>query len=304
MLMKKLYTLLAAAAMVSSAAFAQAPENLYLMGNTKENAWNPTSSYAFTNNGNGVFTIEGVELNDATSYFTFVNVQNSDWNVINDGTHRYGPATSGTAFSLDEANEVILGGDVSWTLPKGTYSFKVDFNTMTATANGLAGEDGPTDEPGDEVVNLFVIGSNVDGEEWATGTNQMTFDESTGNYTWTGKYLASGFKINNGGWSNAEYNIGAASDTDYLTIGTPFKYTASGDSKNINFNEVDDVVDPVVIINLTQGTILVTDVAAVHSISTDISKAEVIYNLQGVRVNRESMTPGIYIVNGKKVVLK
>lgn len=46
------------------------------------------------------------------------------------------------------------------------------------------------------------------------------------------------------------------------------------------------------------------DDAGVDSVGTEINGEERIFNLQGVKINRENASPGIYIVNGKKVILK
>ena len=43
--------------------------------------------------------------------------------------------------------------------------------------------------------------------------------------------------------------------------------------------------------------------AAVDTITSD-NETEVIYNLQGLKVNRNNMTNGIYIINGKKVLIR
>ena len=59
------------------------------------------------------------------------------------------------------------------------------------------------------------------------------------------------------------------------------------------------------VVDFNEMTVTVTeDVSAVKSIDSEINGVEVIYNLQGVRVNRNNMTPGIYIINGKKVAVK
>ena len=51
-------------------------------------------------------------------------------------------------------------------------------------------------------------------------------------------------------------------------------------------------------------TISVSEVGAgVSSLISD-SKNEAVYNLQGVKVNPENLTPGIYILNGKKTLIK
>lgn len=46
------------------------------------------------------------------------------------------------------------------------------------------------------------------------------------------------------------------------------------------------------------------DTTAVNTISKDSNADETIYNLQGVRVNRSNISSGLYIVNGKKVIIR
>lgn len=121
-----------------------APEMLYFMGNVVDNSWDPENAIAATSATNGVFVFQSIELmngdNSGTSWFTFINTLNSDWNVINDGTHRYGPAAGEDgALVEDQVVKFSIGGDVSFNIPDGTYSFVVDFNTMELYAADPAG---------------------------------------------------------------------------------------------------------------------------------------------------------------------
>lgn len=55
----------------------------------------------------------------------------------------------------------------------------------------------------------------------------------------------------------------------------------------------------------TGATLALTQTSAVDSLNQDIfNDEEVIFNLQGVRVDRNRMGKGIYIINGKKVMVK
>ena len=112
------------------------PANLYVMGNIAGNEWNPAAAVPAIASENGIFSFENIELNggdSGTAYFTFINELNSDWGIINDGQHRYGPAAGQDAALTAPATEVKfgLGGDTSFNIPTGTYDFTVDFNTMT-----------------------------------------------------------------------------------------------------------------------------------------------------------------------------
>jgi hypothetical protein len=43
---------------------------------------------------------------------------------------------------------------------------------------------------------------------------------------------------------------------------------------------------------------------AIEGILNDVRKAGIIYNLQGVRVDAKAVTPGVYVIDGKKVMLR
>ena len=106
-----------------------------------------------------------------------------------------------------------------------------------------------------EVVDLYLIGDDVDGESWVLESNKMTYEN--GVYTWTGEYLGSAFKINNGTWS-AEYNIGAPGD-DLLTLGEPFTVTAGEATANIQLaNNLIGVENPTVVYDPDAMTVTVT----------------------------------------------
>ena len=289
--MKKLYTLFAAATLMTASISAQ---DIYIIGDNVDGQSWALGTNQMTSNGDGTYTWSGTVLGNGFKF--------------NDGTW------SNDSFNFGGSDKLKLG--VPYTVEAGGSSANIQFdglkevdnpkvvfdlNKLTVTVTGDGVENGPVPE----VVDLYVIGNNVDGQNWALGTNKMTYDSATGNYTWTGNLLGEGFKINDGSWSNGDYNIGSTSKTtDLLTIGTPFKYTASSNSQDIFFDGVSEVANPVVIVNLKEGTILVTDVAGVHNIEADLDNVETIYNLQGVRINRANMTPGIYVINGKKVAIK
>lgn len=108
-------------------------------------------------------------------------------------------------------------------------------------------------ETPEEPVDLYVIGADVDGEEWALGTNKMTYAD--GVYTWTGEYLGNGFKINDGTWG-PEYNIGAGEGN--LTLGTAYTVAIGDGTGNINFADYEGVNNPKVVYDPTAKTVTVT----------------------------------------------
>ncbi|MCH5241363.1 MAG: hypothetical protein J1F67_02920 [Muribaculaceae bacterium] len=112
------------------------PENLYMMGNIVNNSWNPSAAVAPESAEDGVFTFTDIELyNTATdpAFFTFINTLSDNWDLINDGSHRYGPAEGQNgAVNVGQSDiKFALGGDTSFNIANGTYDFVVDFNTMT-----------------------------------------------------------------------------------------------------------------------------------------------------------------------------
>ena len=82
---------------------------------------------------------------------------------------------------------------------------------------------------------LYVIGDNVNGNSWmlADPTAQMT-DKGNGIWTVDLEYLGTGFKINDGTWTNEAYNIGAITGND-VYLGEPYFYSAAGSSGNFAF---------------------------------------------------------------------
>lgn len=111
------------------------------------------------------------------------------------------------------------------------------------------------DEPTTPPVDLYLVGANVDGEEWNLGTNPMTYAD--GVYTWTGSVLGNGFKINNGTWSDADYNIGSDGSA-LLELGVPYDVIADKDSQDIRFDGYTSVENVTVVYNPTDMTVTVT----------------------------------------------
>ena len=105
------------------------PETLYILGAIKDHNWTPGNGIEADSAEDGVFTFTGIELVDDVSYFSFVSIENSDWDVVNN--YRYGPSSNGTEFETNKQNSFGLNGDSNWTLEAGTYNFTVNFNTET-----------------------------------------------------------------------------------------------------------------------------------------------------------------------------
>lgn len=104
--------------------------------------------------------------------------------------------------------------------------------------------------------DVYVIGSNVNGQSWTCGAEdaKMTF-VGEGVYEWDGEFLGTGFKFNDGTWSDDTHNWGAG---EKLTLGEPYELYCSGGSGNIAFDGFTGVNKPHVVFNLNDGTCIVT----------------------------------------------
>lgn len=106
--------------------------------------------------------------------------------------------------------------------------------------------------------DVYVIGSNVNGGSWATGAPdaKMTF-VGDGIYEWDGEFLGTGFKLNDGTWSNPDHNWGAGEGE--LSLGVPYgPLTASGTSGNIGLDGFTGVKNPHVVFDANTAMITVT----------------------------------------------
>ena len=104
-----------------------------------------------------------------------------------------------------------------------------------------------------------------------------------------------------GGWDATNANRVAPLEKDEifnLTEGNPFVWGVDAswqmeDAGSYNFY-----------VNFNSMKVATTFEANVKTLNAANNGEEVIYNLQGVRVNRANAAPGIYIVNGKKTVIR
>lgn len=106
--------------------------------------------------------------------------------------------------------------------------------------------------------DLYLIGSNVNDKSWTLLAEdaKMTMT-SEGIYEWDGEVLGSGFKINDGTWSNDELNIGAGAEP-FISVGEPYYYSANGNSGNIAYDGFTQVLKPHIVLDMNAGTILLT----------------------------------------------
>lgn len=115
------------------------------------------------------------------------------------------------------------------------------------------------------------------------------------------------------GWANATSYWQVLPET-YFTITVPDDYTVAvnGEAQEVtsegeglasyDYEFTADAVSGNE--DAADFTIVITGTVGINSIESSISTDDVIYNLQGVRVNRDNLGKGIYIINGKKVMVK
>ena len=188
----------------------------------------------------------------------------------------------------------------NFSIAPGTYTITFDAAAYTLTVAG-EGSDVPTPS-----VTYYMIG---DFNTWTLADPAAKFAQSTEN---SAEYVldyvgtlesGTGFKINDGTWTNDSCNFGAKEDSSQapIELGTPFVYTIAGGSQNIIMATT--VVNPHVVLNPTAKTITITTSTAVEGVEMEENVAPVYYNLQGVRV--DAPANGLYIVvRGNKVAIE
>lgn len=105
---------------------------------------------------------------------------------------------------------------------------------------------------------------------WATADPAAKFVEtSTGVFELNYEgLLSSGFKVNDGTWSNPDCNFG--SNGSQLVVGEPYTYAVGGSTGNINM--ASDVNNPTVVLDINVGTLL---------IKGEEEQAEYVYGIWG-----------------------
>lgn len=191
---------------------------------------------------------------------------NTEFQVVLNGVTWYGfeneeeanidlSAQSTVTVSLSTGNEnnFVLA---DW--EGGDLNFSVNYEAKTLTVS-LPDGNNPGDQP-DDIITLYVIGADVDGEVWALETNQMDYNSTTGLYSWSGSNLASGFKINDGTWDNKEWDLGAPNGSSELELNVAFTVGNSIEegSQDIKFASCASVSQPTVVFNPKDMTVTVT----------------------------------------------
>ncbi len=183
-----------------------------------------------------------------------VDVHHSgDFKITHNGlTFQYGAPYEGAEINADNMSAVLMRqpvniGGMNYDLD-GTYDIRWDFANTTVTFYN-SGQ--IIDEP---ETDLYIIGSNVNGKGWelAAEDAKMTY-VGNGVYEWEGDMLGTGFKINDGTWSNDNYNFG--SNGTSLALGVNYEMALSGG--NIDLDGITEVQNPKVRFDLNSRTLLV-----------------------------------------------
>lgn len=104
-------------------------EHLYEIGDNQ--SWNPAQGIEMTMTDVNIF--EGTfTFTAATSYFAFVTLQSSDWDLVN--ANRFGGATNNQLVADGDVAELVKS-DGCLTIAPGVYTFVVDLNEYTVTVS-------------------------------------------------------------------------------------------------------------------------------------------------------------------------
>ena len=269
---------------------APAPEpKFYIIG---LNGWDRDNMIEMTRNETGRFEYEFAPT--ATTYFAFADYQmtaeeaaaDADWSVFN-STYRYslGAGNVDATSILGSITSLVKGVEGTIVLPAGTYKIVVepDFNAVTIT-----GEVAPP--PAEDT---YVVAGNIEaifGTAWSATAeaNKMEKNAETGLYE--KKYEGVALEK-----TTIQYKIVKNGDS----------WIPDGNNKTIAIDAA-GTYDVVFTFNAETSEItgVATLVTGISTVKANTLDNAVIYTLQGVRVDNANVKSGLYIVNGKKTVIK
>lgn len=107
------------------------PETIYILGEANGNSWAPDNGVEMTNDGNGIYTADNIELNgaDGNGYFYFSENLDPSWNNL----VRFGSATGSNTLAVLDTPMPLSSGEASFYAPNGTYNLKLNYATMKMT---------------------------------------------------------------------------------------------------------------------------------------------------------------------------
>lgn len=107
--------------------------------------------------------------------------------------------------------------------------------------------------------DYYMVGANVNGQEiWEPADFCKFTQNDTHIYTWEGELLGTGFKINNGSWSDPNYNIGTTATAPKIENGKPYTYVADSFSSDFHLEGATEIKNPKIVLNELDKTITVT----------------------------------------------
>jgi hypothetical protein len=266
-----------------------------------------------------VFTFNYVNLNDYTVevsndsvIVTFTNVEKVEWSEdltalptltydISDQLTDWGAAIKTTV----KGNQVIFkiadadfkAVEYTLTIPAGTFELNgvaneeiVETIDLTEPVDVLAYTVTPTPNDTTATISPIVV----------TFTNATEVVDNPDADYWT-QYAYVEYNSPRGGWGEigfepiVEGNTVSFKIDDQDLIAGEFRLTIPAGTYLVDGVENEEIV--VTIIYEPAAT-------AIEGIQNDARKAGIIYNLRGVRVDAKAVTPGVYVIDGKKVMLR
>lgn len=287
-------------ALLIGAGVAAQAEDLYVIGDNVDGEGWALGTNKMTDNGDGTYTwsgsvLSGFKINDGT------------WDGTNIGAGQEGELEIGVPFTV--VNDGLSGNIVI-----AKYQYIVDpvvtlnMNAMTVTVNGTPGPEKA--EADDNIIYLVgdMQGWDINGDSYPLGKTAEGVYEAT--YTFADGLDNCYFRFYTvlGNWDSDSYGPLPDDNTNTEVEFEDGVYTYelvsgkgswvlpsldAGESIHfkVDFNDME--------VEFTTGSAL----DGVATVGAELNGEEVIYNLQGVRVAKAA-TPGIYIVNGKKTVIR
>lgn len=166
------------------------PDELYIIGTINGDAWAPSNVTPMTNEGDGMYYIENLVLGEYDGSCGFaITGGGSTWEEVN--SLRYGPSVTDTPAIVDGENTDISSGDLSWTIPAGTYNMQFDLNEPSLYIEKVSSTDPDQPIPGTPA-KVYVVGAG-DGLTWDLPGKEFTGENGVVSFTVEnlGKFKAS-----------------------------------------------------------------------------------------------------------------
>lgn len=296
------------------------PKNLYIKGDI--NDWKASTQIlelsSSTPNDNNEYVYSGT-LTSLYGEFKVTQDQGG-WNGINLGGKEEG-ATLGLGAEngvdlYDNGNNISTDG--TFTNVTLTLYYKED---GSGWLEAVTSDDPVVPTPTGDLYIIGNLGAEagwIEGDNSAPGTGIKMSDNGDNTYSITNVSLYPSYGIE-GKKAYFSFTTAVADTwTELNDIAT--RYGAADETQQTaQLNETNSMtiksdvawsVEPAIyniLVNLNTNTFVITFVKdltdGIDSIENEMD-GEVIYNLQGVRVDRNHLTKGIYIINGKKVMIK